>query len=349
MIIEPIRHRSSCRAIPSLEGRTWHTLRLSVHHSGERVALTPSERPAPLPRAGAERGPEVANREISDRQRSWLIGELTGWHALGLVSSDQVASILDLYGTPEEAAQRRGARALFTLTSLAALLVGLAALLLIGYNWEAMPSAFKLAIIFGVLLATHCGRIPVALSAWQPHGLGDRVLPRLPVLRGRHLAGRADLPHQRRQRRWILVVGPRRAPVRPRPGHAALARPARRPAGALPGVLDVRARAQRQGMALVPGTPRPGWLQRAPAGPAGDPLGLSQVVAADRRPLRPAAGLVGDPATLRLAIRGQPGLFRRASSADCSCSWPSATRRRACWRSRTASTAACWRSGPWSR
>ena len=67
----------------------------------------------------------MANREISDRQRNWLIGELTGWHALGLVSSDQVASILDLYGTPEEAAERRGARALFTLTSLAALLVGL--------------------------------------------------------------------------------------------------------------------------------------------------------------------------------------------------------------------------------
>ena len=99
----------------------------------------------------------MANREISDRQRNWLIGELTGWHALGLVSSDQVASILELYGTPEEAAQRRGARALFTLTSLAALLVGLAALLLIGYNWEAMPSAVKLAIIFAVLLATHAG------------------------------------------------------------------------------------------------------------------------------------------------------------------------------------------------
>lgn len=97
----------------------------------------------------------MASREITDKQRGWLTGELTCWNALGLLSSDQAARILELYGTPEDAAERRGARALFTLTSLAALLVGLAALLLVGYNWEAIPAAVKLAIIFTVLLATH--------------------------------------------------------------------------------------------------------------------------------------------------------------------------------------------------
>jgi uncharacterized membrane protein len=118
-----------------------------------------ARRSTPLPcGVWAERGPELATREIADKQRNWLIGELTGWHARGLVSSDQIAKILELYGTPEEAAQRRGARALFTLTSLAALLVGLAALLLIGYNWQEMAAALKLAIIFSVLIATHaCG------------------------------------------------------------------------------------------------------------------------------------------------------------------------------------------------
>jgi uncharacterized membrane protein len=100
----------------------------------------------------------VASREITDQQRGWLSGELNCWNALGLMDSDQIARILELYGTPEEAAERRGARALFTLTSLAALLVGLAALLLIGYNWQAMPAAVKLAIIFAVLLGTNaCG------------------------------------------------------------------------------------------------------------------------------------------------------------------------------------------------
>jgi uncharacterized membrane protein len=97
----------------------------------------------------------MASREITDKQRGWLIGELARWHDLGLVGPDQMAQILELYGTPEEVAARRGARALFTLTSLAALLVGLAALLLIGYNWEDMPAAVKLAIIFIVLIGTH--------------------------------------------------------------------------------------------------------------------------------------------------------------------------------------------------
>lgn len=97
----------------------------------------------------------MTNREITDKQRGWLRGELSFWNSLGLLSSDQAARILELYGTLEDAAERRGARALFTLTSLAALLVGLAGLLLVGYNWEAMPAAAKLAIIFTVLLATH--------------------------------------------------------------------------------------------------------------------------------------------------------------------------------------------------
>lgn len=97
----------------------------------------------------------MANREITDRQRNWLVGELSAWNDAGLVTSDQAEKILAIYGTPEEVAERRGARAIFTLTSLAALLVGLAVLLLIGYNWEDMPPALKLVIIFSVLIATH--------------------------------------------------------------------------------------------------------------------------------------------------------------------------------------------------
>ena len=100
----------------------------------------------------------MGSRDITNRQRVWLIDELTCWTAQGLVSTDQTSRILQLYGTPEEIAERRGARALFTLTSLAALLVGLAALLLISYNWQSIPAAAKVAIIVAVLLGTHaCG------------------------------------------------------------------------------------------------------------------------------------------------------------------------------------------------
>src|SRR4051794_39329762 len=112
------------------------------------------EQPGPWP-SGDERGAVVADREIADNRRNWLIGELSSWETLGLVSADQVARILELYGTADEAARRRGARALVTLSSLAALLVGLAVFLLIGYNWQAMPAGLKLALILAVLLGAH--------------------------------------------------------------------------------------------------------------------------------------------------------------------------------------------------
>jgi uncharacterized membrane protein len=97
----------------------------------------------------------MAGRAISEKQRSWLMSELTSWQALGLLDPDQAARIAELYGSADEAAQRRGAQALFTLTSLGALLVGLAALLLIGYNWIAMDAAAKLSVVLGSLLAMH--------------------------------------------------------------------------------------------------------------------------------------------------------------------------------------------------
>lgn len=97
----------------------------------------------------------MADREISERQRRWLVGELGCWQARGILAEDQAARILELYGTTEELAERRGARALFTLSGLAALLVGLALMLLIGYNWEAMPAAVKLVLVYTTLVGTH--------------------------------------------------------------------------------------------------------------------------------------------------------------------------------------------------
>jgi uncharacterized membrane protein len=99
----------------------------------------------------------MTGREISERQRQWLVGELTWWQARGILTEAQAAEVLELYGTSEERAERRGARALLTLTSLAALLVGLAVLLLIGYNWEVMPAGVKLALVVAALVGTHAG------------------------------------------------------------------------------------------------------------------------------------------------------------------------------------------------
>ena len=97
----------------------------------------------------------MTRRNISFKERAWLTSQLDSWKSDGIISDDQSTRILDLYETPSELADRGRSALLLVLTSVAAFLIGLAVLLLIGYNWEAMPAALKLLIIFTVLIATH--------------------------------------------------------------------------------------------------------------------------------------------------------------------------------------------------
>ena len=96
-------------------------------------------------------------REITEAQHTWLAGELAAWCERGIVTAPQAEAVLGLYGTAEDFRERRQSKAMLTLVSLAVLLVGLAVLLLIGYNWEAMPAGLKLVRIFGALIGTHTG------------------------------------------------------------------------------------------------------------------------------------------------------------------------------------------------
>lgn len=97
----------------------------------------------------------MAGRTISERERAWLTEELNAWGDEGIVTPNQAQRILELYESPTQVADRQHSRAIFTLMGVSALLVGLAVLLLIGYNWEAMPRLVKLAIIFGMIAGTH--------------------------------------------------------------------------------------------------------------------------------------------------------------------------------------------------
>lgn len=99
----------------------------------------------------------MVKRAISDKQRAWLLDELKSWRDETILSQDQTLRILDLYETPAEIAERRKSRAVFSLMAVAAFLVGLAALLLIGYNWEGMPRVLKMVIVFGVIIGVHAG------------------------------------------------------------------------------------------------------------------------------------------------------------------------------------------------
>ncbi len=97
----------------------------------------------------------MAKRELSERNRQWLAAEMQTWQAEGVLSQEQPGRILALYETPQDAVLRKHSVATFALMSVAALLVGLAALLLVGYNWEAMPKPAKLAVVFGVIAVTY--------------------------------------------------------------------------------------------------------------------------------------------------------------------------------------------------
>jgi hypothetical protein len=94
-------------------------------------------------------------RPLSDGYRAWLYAEMEAWRSAGMLSPQQAQGILELYETPQQAGRRKTSLAMLTLMSLAAVMVGLAALLLVGYNWEAMPAGLKLAILFVAIFGSH--------------------------------------------------------------------------------------------------------------------------------------------------------------------------------------------------
>ena len=99
----------------------------------------------------------MPKRPIHPKQRAWLLDELNVWRRESLVTEQQAQSIADLYEGAGELAERGRSRAVFTLMAAAATLVGLAALLLIGYNWEDLSREIKLALILATVGLTHAG------------------------------------------------------------------------------------------------------------------------------------------------------------------------------------------------
>jgi len=97
----------------------------------------------------------MGKRQLTQTFRSWLDTELKDWKQREIVSGDQARQILELYESPQEYASQRRSTAVHALMGIAVALVGFAVLLLIGYNWQAMPSAAKLATIFGAVIVIH--------------------------------------------------------------------------------------------------------------------------------------------------------------------------------------------------
>jgi uncharacterized membrane protein len=97
----------------------------------------------------------MSKRAITPTQRAWLLEELSLWRRNAIVTDQQAQRITDLYEGAGEMAERGRSRAVFVLMAAAATLVGLAGLLLIGYNWNDLSRDIKLAIVLGVIALTH--------------------------------------------------------------------------------------------------------------------------------------------------------------------------------------------------
>src|SRR5688572_5574578 len=112
----------------------------------------------------------MTRKTISAVERRWLARELDSWRSDGLVTPEQAERILAGYESADEFHQRSRSRLVFVLFSMAALLFGLAVMLLIGFNWEAMPRGLKLFLCVGGVTAVqglgvylfHAGRHPRA-------------------------------------------------------------------------------------------------------------------------------------------------------------------------------------------
>lgn len=107
-------------------------------------------------------------RHISDRQRNWLEEQLADWSRQGIISTEQAGRIRGFYESADEAGDRTRSVFSFVIFGLAAFLVGLALFLLIGYNWDAIPRATKLLLIFGMILGTHAAGLYLRFSRTAP-------------------------------------------------------------------------------------------------------------------------------------------------------------------------------------
>jgi uncharacterized membrane protein len=97
----------------------------------------------------------MSKRAITAPQRAWLLDQLSVWQRDAIVSDQQAQRIADLYEGAGEMAERGRSRAVLVLMAAAATLVGLAAMLLIGYNWDDLSRGTKLAIVLTTIGLTH--------------------------------------------------------------------------------------------------------------------------------------------------------------------------------------------------
>lgn len=101
-----------------------------------------------------ETGDRKLEQRISKSQLKWLATQIDAWREREILSSVQAESVFRLYPTPSEITVRHRSLFLLALMGAAVSLMGFGVLLLVGFNWKAMPDAIKLLILFIAMIGT---------------------------------------------------------------------------------------------------------------------------------------------------------------------------------------------------
>lgn len=101
----------------------------------------------------------------------WLHEQLPAWVTQGAISPAQADAIRRLYPEPKAALPW----AVLIFSGIGAVVIGLGVILLLAYNWQAIPKFGKLGIIFGALLAAHTGALRFLKAADWRCQLGEAL------------------------------------------------------------------------------------------------------------------------------------------------------------------------------
>jgi uncharacterized membrane protein len=93
--------------------------------------------------------------KISASKRKWLSEQLEQCQSEGILTADQTRQIMGRYESAREAAEFANNLAVNALLGTASMLVVAGVFLLISFNWEFMPTAAKLLLIFSTILGTY--------------------------------------------------------------------------------------------------------------------------------------------------------------------------------------------------
>jgi uncharacterized membrane protein len=129
-----------------------------------------------------------------------LVPELDAWVQDGVISGEQRRAILARYDTPETAAQQASA----VLTWLAVIVAGIGAVVLVAWNWTAIPAPVKIALSVIPMVGLYAASAIAARAGREV--IAERLALLAAIFAGAVLFATNDVFHVDPQRTYTLLL-----------------------------------------------------------------------------------------------------------------------------------------------